>query len=188
MHLGDFLAGETVEFKWNTISNANGSASRVASPPNGTISIYKNGSATQRASSSGITDTPDFDGLTGVHHLSIDLSDNADAGFYAAGNDYQVVVAGLTIDALTINAVIAEFSIENRSSLRANDVVAELATVVAAEPTVLEALAWLVMMTRNKRTTTASVDTVHNDAGAAVAEASVSDNGTTFTKEEYAAP
>lgn len=112
MYLGDFVAGSTINFKWNTISLSSGSITRAT---NGNIRIYKNDSAVQRTSASGITDTEDFDTLTGVHHCKIDLSDNTDAGFYAAGNDYQVVIEGAVIDGLTINAVLAEFSIENRN-------------------------------------------------------------------------
>ncbi len=112
MYLGDFLAGATIDFKWNTMLNGTGSITRAT---DGTIKVYKNNSTTERSSASGITDTEDFDSRTGVHHCRIDLSDNADAGFYAAGNDYQVLITGMVISGMTINAVIAEFSIENRN-------------------------------------------------------------------------
>lgn len=112
MYLGDFVAGATVDFKWNTISYASGSVTRST---DGSIRIYKANSATQRTSANGITDTEDFDSLTGLHHCRIDLSDNTDAGFYAAGSDYQVVIQGMVIDGATVNAVLATFSIENRN-------------------------------------------------------------------------
>jgi hypothetical protein len=111
MYLGDFAAGATIDFKWNTVSLSSGSITRST---DGSIRIYKTNSATQRTSSAGITDTEDFDSLTGVHHCRIDLSDNTDAGFYAAGNDYQVVIQGAVIGGLTINAALAHFSIANR--------------------------------------------------------------------------
>jgi len=79
------------------------------------IEIYKNGSVTQRASDAGYTlldtDGIDFDGLTGIHGFSIDLSDNTDAGFYAAGSSYWVVVSAVTVDTRTISFVAAVFSI-----------------------------------------------------------------------------
>lgn len=112
MYLGDFIAGVTINFQWNTISLSTGSVTRDT---NGTIRIYKNSSITQRSSAAGITDTEDFDSLTGLHHCTIDLSDNTDAGFYAAGNDYTVVIQGMVIGSATINAVLAHFSIENRN-------------------------------------------------------------------------
>lgn len=110
--LGDFRTGATVRLMWNTNAVAGESITRAT---NGSIRIYKNGSTTERTSSAGITDTEDFDTLTGVHHLSIDLSDNTDAGFYASGNDYFVVLQGATIDGKSINAELASFSIENRN-------------------------------------------------------------------------
>lgn len=105
-YLGDFAEDATARFMWNS-SGANGAS--ITRTVNGTISVYKDGGTTQ--STAGITDTEDYDGLTGVHYCEIDLS--ADA-FYAAGADYSVVLSGATIDGQTVNAVLAEFSIENR--------------------------------------------------------------------------
>jgi len=79
------------------------------------IEIYKDGSTTQRASDSGYalldTDGIDFDGVTGIHGFSIDLADNTTAGFYAAGAQYWVVVASVTVDAGTVNFIAATFRI-----------------------------------------------------------------------------
>ena len=108
-YLGDFPVGGTVHFKWGSNDSAGASITRAT---NGTVRVYKGSSVNQRTSSAGITDTEDFDGLTGVHHVSIDLGDNTDAGFYAAGSEYQVVLEGATIDGQVVNAVLAHFSIE----------------------------------------------------------------------------
>lgn len=109
VHLGDFPTSATVHLKWDTNAVAGESITRAT---NGSIRIYKGNSTTQRSSSNGITDSEDHDALTGVHHCTIDLSDNTDAGFYAAGNEYQVVLAAATIDGKVINATLASFSIE----------------------------------------------------------------------------
>ena len=122
MYLGDFSVGATVKFKWNTTVAGTGSVTRST---NGTVRIYKDASVTQRTSASGITDTEDFDALTGLHHLTIDLSDNTDAGFYASGSDYQVVVEGMVAGGETFNVTIANFSIENRA------VISKIATAQA---------------------------------------------------------
>lgn len=108
--LGEFMFGEgdTIHFKWNTFAASGASITRST---NGSILIYNNDSDTERASSSGITDTEDFDGKTGVHHLSIDLADNDDPGFYDGG-EYTVVLSGAVIDGQTVNAVLATFSID----------------------------------------------------------------------------
>ena len=77
------------------------------------VEIFKGTSMTQRASDSGVvlldTDGIDVDLITGIHGFSIDTSDNADAGFYAAGSFYTVVVASVTIDAQTVNFVAGTF-------------------------------------------------------------------------------
>jgi hypothetical protein len=113
--LGDFLSGSIVRFMW-TSNNASGAS--VNPSANGSIRVYKDGSTVERASSAGITYTVGFDALTGVHQVVIDLSDNSDAGFYAAGSEYFVVLVGATIDSQTVNAVLAQFSIEKRSENR----------------------------------------------------------------------
>lgn len=107
-YLGDFVSSGTVHFCWSTTDVAGASITRAT---NGTISVYKDNEPTQ--SVAGITDTEDFDGLTGVHACTIDLS--ADA-FYAIESNYTVVLSGAVIDGNTINAVLAHFSIENRES------------------------------------------------------------------------
>lgn len=111
--LGDFAAGASVVLWWNTNAIAGESITRAT---DGSIRIYKGSSDTQRSSSAGITDTEDADGVTGVHRLSIDLSDNTDAGFYAAGSDYAVVLVGADIDGKTVNHALGQFSIENRNN------------------------------------------------------------------------
>lgn len=124
MYLGDYPTSATVDMKWNTRGADGASITRAT---DGSIRIYKDNSATERSSSNGITDTEDFDSLTGVHHLRIDLSDNTDAGFYAAGHEYHVVLAAATIDGETVNAMLAHFSIE-----RSGGVLATLKSVVSS--------------------------------------------------------
>lgn len=105
MYLGDFKKGATVRIYWNSFSLAGASITRST---NGTISVYEDGGTTQFTT--GVTDTEDFDTLTGVHLIAIDTS-QAD---YEAGKDYAVVLSAATIDGRTVNAVLAHFSIENR--------------------------------------------------------------------------
>ena len=124
MYLGDYAADSTVEFKWNTRGADGASITRAT---DGSLRIYKDDSTTERSSSAGITDSEDFDSLTGVHHLTIDLSDNTDAGFYAAGHEYSVVLQGAVIDTKTVNAVIAHFSIE-----RSGGILATLKSVISS--------------------------------------------------------
>lgn len=104
--LGDYKEDETLYFLWST---NNGDGASITRATNGTISVYKDNNVAQ--STAGITDTEDFDSLTGIHACTIDLS--ADA-FYAVGSDYAVVLSAATIDGQVVNAVLAHFSIENR--------------------------------------------------------------------------
>lgn len=74
------------------------------------ISVYKASGTTQ--STAGITLVADFDSVTGLNNVLIDLS--ADA-FYATGADYHVVITTGTVNSISVvGEVVAEFSIENR--------------------------------------------------------------------------
>jgi len=116
-YLGDFAAGASVHFKFTTNAAAGSRVDFNNALEAGDIRVYKNGSATERSSTAGFTVTSGFDSLVGVHHVTIDTSDNTDAGFYAAGNDYQVVLyPDETVDGLNVAAVLASFSIENRKA------------------------------------------------------------------------
>ena len=77
------------------------------------LKIYKDGNATERSSANGITMTSPFDSITGLHHVDIDLSDNSDAGFYAAGSQYEVVLSpnDETVDSVTVLKVLGRFEI-----------------------------------------------------------------------------
>lgn len=79
------------------------------------VECFKNGSTTQRTSDNGIalldTDGIDFDGITGLHGFSIDLSDNSDSGFWSVGGQYWIVIASVTINSQTVTLIAATFRI-----------------------------------------------------------------------------
>lgn len=115
MHLGLVPASSTLYVPFATYAGATGASVTLTGLLAGDIEIYKDGSVTQRASDAGYTlldtDGIDFDGITGIHGFSIDLSDNTDAGFYAVGSWYWVVVSAVTIDSQTVNFIAATFRI-----------------------------------------------------------------------------
>lgn len=111
-NLGVFAVGSIIYLRWSTNSAAGGAITRAA---DGSIRIYKNGGTTQRSSSAGITDTEDFDGITGAHQTAIDTSDDTDAGFYVAGANYGVMLAAATVDGQTVNTWLASFTLTNAS-------------------------------------------------------------------------
>lgn len=114
--LGIVEPGKTLYIPFHTFDSNDPSASvTLTGLATSDIEIYKDGSTTQRASDAGYalldTDGIDFDGITGIHGLSIDLADNTTAGFYAAGSQYWVVVSSVTVDAATVNFVLCTFRI-----------------------------------------------------------------------------
>jgi len=67
------------------------------------------------------------------------------------------------------------------------DTFAEESAVPAATSTLKAKLNWLFALARNKRTTTATTETLRNDAdGANIATSTISDDATTFTRGEWA--
>lgn len=120
-YLGDFPTGQTIFFPFHTFK-ADGSSITLTGLAVTDIEVYKGASMTQRSSDAGYalvdTDGIDLDGVTGIHGFTIDTSDNTDAGFFAAGNDYTVVVASVTVDAVTVSFIAGRFSIDNRGLLR----------------------------------------------------------------------
>ena len=105
--LGRFSNTQTLRFLWNT-SQASGAS--VTRSTDGSIRVYKNDGAGQRSTSAGITDTEDFDGITGVHLCEVDLSDNTDPNFYSLGQ-FQVELVTSVIGGASVNVPIAHFEI-----------------------------------------------------------------------------
>jgi len=119
MNLGDIRVGATVGFKFTTRRFSTGApytfAANAGSPTEGpTVSVYKSGSTTE--STAGVTLTVDYDSRTGLNAVVIDTS--ADGSFYAAANDFDVVITAGTVDSVSVvGETVASFSIENRSAL-----------------------------------------------------------------------
>jgi hypothetical protein len=112
--LDSYPSGSTIYANFHTF-DSNGASITLSGLATTDIEIYKNGSVTQRASDAGYalldTDGIDFDSVTGIHGISIDLSDNTDSGFYAVGSQYTVVLSSVTIDTRTVNLVLGSFRI-----------------------------------------------------------------------------
>lgn len=125
-YLGDFRVGATVHCLFSSANQTGGRAAFSDALEVGDVRVYKNGSSTERSSTAGFTVTSAFDSLVGVHLVSIDTSDNTDAGFYAPGNDYTIVLYPdtETVDSQAPAAILAQFSIENRGNARSGIVYA----------------------------------------------------------------
>lgn len=123
-YLGDFAEDAEVVFCWNTNDGDGGSVTRAT---DGTVKVRRDdGTDCTGTSVTDNEDTPD----TGIHECKVDTSDNAN---YATGHDYIVWLDGAVIDGQTVNAALAQFSIESRFT--EVDVTKWLGTA-AATPTV----------------------------------------------------
>jgi PKD repeat protein len=113
MFVGDFAGTETaVTIPFNAFSSNDPSASiTVTDLVAGDVVIFKDGSLTQRSSAAGIAVDIDVDTNVGMHWITIDLTDNTDAGFYSAGSQFVVGVVGMTVDAGTVTAWVGSFTI-----------------------------------------------------------------------------
>jgi hypothetical protein len=120
LNLGDVAAGSTLYVPFATYSSS-GASVTITGLAVADIKIYKNGSVTQRSSNAGYallgTNGIDFAGILGIHGFSIDLSNNTDAGFYAAGSTYWLVVSAITVDSQTVSFVYY-FTIDKANVLR----------------------------------------------------------------------
>jgi len=101
-YVGDYKAGGVVHFFWHTC---------VAPSNNGTVKVYKDNGTDEVTIPTGITDARDFDSKTGVHLCSVNLAANT---FYGGNKDYLVALSDAIINGVTLNAIIATFSIEKR--------------------------------------------------------------------------
>jgi hypothetical protein len=110
-YIGDYRVGDTIYLSFNT-RDTDGAPITLAGTP--AVRVYKDADDTE--DDSGITLSVDDDSRTGWHRVTIDTS--ADATFYAAGADFQVVLTAGTVDSISVVGVcVGEFSIENRSAL-----------------------------------------------------------------------
>lgn len=109
-YLGDYKEDNAdLNFKF-TSRQLTGEPFTLAGTPS--LAVYKSNNDAE--SVAGITLSVDFDGVTGLNNVKIDLS--AD-GFYEVGEDYHVVIAAGTVDSVSVvGEVVATFSIENRYS------------------------------------------------------------------------
>jgi len=111
----DRALGSTVRLKFTT-TDANGapvapSAAFTASD----FRIYKDGSATEKSTTNGITVTSPFDSVTGRHLIEIDTSNSTgDSGFWASGSAYFVELnTAKTVNSQSVGGLeIGSFSIE----------------------------------------------------------------------------
>lgn len=109
MYLGDYTEDyATLSFKFTTRTTT-GAPTTLAGTP--VVKVYKaNDTGTETAT--GVTLSVDFDGVTGLNNVLIDLSNGA---FFAVAKDYGVIITTGTVGGVSVvGEVVGTFSIENR--------------------------------------------------------------------------
>lgn len=109
--LGVVKPGSTLRLPFSSFDKDDGSSITMTNFLVADILVYKDGSTTERASTSGYTATTDFDAKTGKHLIVIDLSDDTTADFWKAGSEYLVAIDAVTVDLVTVGGWIARFRI-----------------------------------------------------------------------------
>lgn len=110
-HLGDFALGKTFDTKFTTVTTTGAPTVLAGSP---VVSAYVDNSTTQLTA--GITLSVDFDGVVGLNNIRVVATSGN--GYAAAGNYQLVITTGTVGGTSVVGYVVAEFSIEARSSLR----------------------------------------------------------------------
>lgn len=114
MYLGDFPVGGVVDFNFTSRQFTTGQPFLLSGTP--LVRVYKSSGTTE--DDSGITLTTDFDSVTGLNHVTIDLS--ADGTFYAAGSECSIVLTAGTVDGVSVaGETLAHFSIERAGGVLA---------------------------------------------------------------------
>jgi hypothetical protein len=142
INFGPVPSGAVLPIMFTTYGKTNGESITLTGLAVTDVEVYKGTSVTQRSSDAGYalidTDGIDIDTITGLHGFSIDTGDDTDAGFYAVGSYFTVVVSAVTIDGQTVNFIAATFRIVAAEGVTGKpkvDVDAWLGTA-AATPTV----------------------------------------------------
>lgn len=115
--LGIVKPGSKIRIPFSSFDKDDGSSITMTNYAVGDILIYKDGSTTERASTSGFAATTDFDTKTGKHIAEIDLADNTTAGFFNAGSEYLVAIDAVTVDGVTTGGWIGRFVIGYRDAI-----------------------------------------------------------------------
>lgn len=111
-YLGDFAAGDTIDFMFTTFRPSTGAPFTLGGTP--AVSVYKDNSTTQ--STAGITLTASFDSVTGLNHVRITTS--SDGTFYADGSAFECVITTGTVDGVSVvGSCIGRFTLRDQAYL-----------------------------------------------------------------------
>ncbi len=111
-YVGDYAVGDTIYCKFGTVRPSTGASFTLAGSP--VVSAYPDNSTTQITA--GITLTADFDGVTGMNHLTVAATGG---NGYATGTFYSLQITTGTVDSISVTGQEAcSFSLGKVSALR----------------------------------------------------------------------
>lgn len=104
----DRVVDSTVRISFNTNDGDGAPVAPSSAFAASDFVIYKDGSATQKTTTNGITVTSPFDSLVGLHLIEIDTSnDTDDADFWVLNSEYRVAInSAKTVDGVSQSGVI----------------------------------------------------------------------------------
>ena len=111
----DRALGSTIRLKFTTTDSNGAPVAPSSAFVAADFRIYKDGSATEKATTNGITVTSPFDSVVGRHLIEIDTSNSTgDSGFWASGSAYFVELnTAKTVNSQTVSGLeIGSFSLE----------------------------------------------------------------------------
>jgi hypothetical protein len=212
MSVRDITLGDTFDMKFTTRAFATGIPTTMTGTP--TIEAYSGNSITQITAGITLTYSGGFDGVAGLCNVRVVATGG---NGFAADTDYALVIAGTAplVDSVSVlGEVIGHFSTSRSAAAvdlaNATDGLTALATDIAAAQTDLDTLtdpagepgtgapavslsmvdkiAWLYKVLRNKKDATSTLIQIYDDTGATVHhKRTISDDATTYTEEEIVA-
>jgi hypothetical protein len=111
----DRALGSTVRLRFTTTDSNGAPVAPSSAFVAADFRIYKDGSATEKTTTNGITVTSPFDSVTGRHLIEIDTSNSTgDSGFWASGSAYFVELnTAKTVNSQSVSGLeIGSFSLE----------------------------------------------------------------------------
>ena len=120
LYLGDYEVTDDVDFKFST-HEADGTPATLSGSPD--VAVYRGNDAGNEISDADVVLTADFDSVTGLNHVRIDLTNSTE---FWEGGEYQVVISAGTVDSISVvGTVLAHFSIIRRVDLTTADLLAQ---------------------------------------------------------------
>lgn len=178
----DITLGDTIYIKFTTRAFATGIPTVLAGTP--VLSVLEDNNATPITA--GVSVSVDRASVVGLNEATIVATSG---NGYEAGKGYVLYISTGTVAGVSVvGEVVGDFTIQASAAIVAlvTTTYAEPGSVPAATASIKDMLHWVFSLSRNKGTQTDSSKVLRNDAdGADIATSTITDDGTTFTRDEW---